>query len=89
MSVLGEVHYEVKDQSGRFVAISNGDIYSMKKYQVYSDILNRYIKEKKSNVKESLKERLKVSIQNRVRNSNKKGFGKKSRNGDMKLAHTN
>ena len=76
MSVLGEVHYEVKDQSGRFVAISNGDIYSMKKYQVYSDILNRYIKEKKSNVKESLKERLKVSIQNRVRNSNKKALEK-------------
>ena len=50
MSVLREGHYEVKDQSGRFVTISNGDIYSMKKDQFYSDILNRYIKEKRSNV---------------------------------------
>ena len=41
----------------------------MKKYNFYADILQRGIKEKRSNNKKYLKERLKVALQNRLRNA--------------------
>ena len=41
MSMEGKGYNEVKDQSGKFVKISNRDIDAMKKYQLYADRLQR------------------------------------------------
>ena len=41
VSMEGKGYNEVKDQSGKFVKISNRDIDAMKKYQLYADRLQR------------------------------------------------
>ena len=41
MSVLGDIHVEVKDQAGKFVPISNGKIDATKKEKFYDEILKR------------------------------------------------
>ena len=59
---------EVKYQAGKSVPLSNNEINAMKKDQLYADYLQKGIKENNSTVKKSLKELLKVAMQNRVRN---------------------
>ena len=61
---------------------------------MYADILQREIKEKNSTNNKSLKERLKVALQNRLRNvtmveANFDRFGAFTGNGDMPLVLTN
>ena len=64
----GEGATEVKYQAGKSVPLSNNEINAMKKDQLYADYLQKGIKENNSTVKKSLKELLKVAMQNRVRN---------------------
>ena len=68
VSMGGKGHIEVEDQSGKFVPLSNYKIGAAKKEYLYADHFQRGIKEKKSTIKNSLKERFKVSMQNRLRN---------------------
>ena len=44
MSVGGEVHVEVEYQAGKFVPLSNENIYSMKKDYFCSDFFQKGIK---------------------------------------------
>ena len=64
----GERHVEVEDQARKLVLLSNDNIDETKKDNLYADILHRGIKENNSTNKKSLKERLKVAMQNRLRN---------------------
>ena len=64
----GEGATEVKYQARKLITLSNDKIDAMKKDQLYADILQRGIKEKKSTTKKSIKELLKAAMQNRVRN---------------------
>ena len=64
----GEGTTDVKYRAGKFIPLSNEKIDATKKDQLYADILQRGIKEKKSTIKNSLKDLLKVSMKNRVRN---------------------
>ena len=69
MSMVGEGNVEVEDQTGNFILLSNDNIDEMKNYNFYADIFQRRIKSNKSTIKNSLKDRLKVDMQNRLRNS--------------------
>ena len=44
MSMGGKGLVEVEDQSGKFVPLSNDNIYAMKKDELYDNILHRRIK---------------------------------------------
>ena len=51
----GAVHVEVEDQARKFVPLSNAIIYAIKKDNLYAEIFQRGIKEKKSTNKNYLK----------------------------------
>ena len=90
----GERHVEVEDQARKLVLLSNENIDATKKDNLYADILHRGIKENNSTNKKSLKERLKVDLQNRLRNvtmveANFDRFGAFTVNGYMPLVLTN
>ena len=77
--MVGKVHAEVEDQAGSFILVSNKNIDAIKKDGLYADILLKIYKREKSTNKKSLKESLKVTMQNRLRNvtlgeSNKTGL---------------
>ena len=64
----GEVNDEVEYQDGKCILLYYENIYAMNKDYMYAEIFQRGTKEKKSTNNKYLKERLKVAIQNRVRN---------------------
>ena len=76
MYMAGEGHVEVEYQYGKFVLLSNEKIDAKKKDNFYAEILQIGIKENKYTNNNSLKERIKVDIQNRVRNVTMEKFNK-------------
>ena len=66
--MVGEENVKVKYQDGKFITLSSYKINAMKKNYLYGDIFQRCIKENKSTVNKSLKERFKGATQNRVWN---------------------
>ena len=66
--MVGQGHFEVEYQAGKFVPLSNDKIDAIKKRYFYDVIFQIGIKNKKSNSKKSTKEGLKVALQNMVKN---------------------
>ena len=76
--MVGEGNVEVEDQSGKFVPISNYKIDATEKDNFYDEIFQKGIKKEKATIKKSLKERIKVDMQNRLTNVTIAKFNKTS-----------